>query len=80
MTATASTPLAIVSKHVGFTATRFSFNDRSYTVATDDGRTVCIAKACIDQRIADRCKHVEIVKALAPSEFDHIAQPEWSSR
>jgi hypothetical protein len=74
---TTTLPLAIVTRHIGVTATRFLFTDRAQVSATDDGRTYCIAKSCIEQRIADRCEHVEAVKALAPAEFDAIPQPEW---
>ena len=61
-------PLEIKDRHVGITATRVSLNSGSYVVCTNDGRYICIHRKCIDARIADKCEHVEFVRANDPGD------------
>lgn len=67
-------PLEIVGRHVGHTGTRFLFSDRSYTVATDDGRTVCINRECMAERKKD-CEHTAMVLAL--NNYDEVPDVGW---
>lgn len=63
-------PLRLISRHEGKSATRFVLSSGSHVTALLDGHYVCLHKKCIDNgnattAIARRpCEHIEFVRAL----------------
>lgn len=71
-TTVAAPPLAVVSKHDGYTALRLLLNDGAHVVLSNlSGGVVCIYSKCRGER-DEVCEHAALAKALTNDEIAAI--------